>query len=295
MARYRFPAALIAAALGGATVMGQVPPRVDTSPHKEARVVVNAVGLQYLDWGGTGDVVLLLAGLGNDAHIFDSFAPGLTDRWHVIGLTRRGFGGSDKPAGGYTNAVRVEDIRQFLAALKIPRAHLVGHSLAGDEMALFASLYPERVGRLVFLDAAYNRAGSLGMGLTAPASTDAARTLIQEALGPPAAVTPMMVALLREMNEFRPEFSRIQSPALSIYVVNERDPSTPAQADADTRRRFEAWWTEQMLPWQRARIEEFRLQQPRAEVVEIRNASHFVFLGATQKDIVARVREFLAQ
>ena len=79
--------------------------------------------MNYLDWGGTGDVIILLAGFGNDAHIFDDFAPSFTDKFHVIGLTRRGFGETDRPALGYDTATRVEDVRAFMDALKISRAH----------------------------------------------------------------------------------------------------------------------------------------------------------------------------
>ena len=100
-------------------------------------VVANGVTQQYVDWSGKGETLLLLAGLGNDAYIFDSFAPRFTDKFHVIALTRRGFGGSDKPGGGYDTATRVEDVRAFLDTLKIRRVVLVGHSLAGDEMTLF--------------------------------------------------------------------------------------------------------------------------------------------------------------
>jgi non-heme chloroperoxidase len=32
---------------------------------------------EVLDWGGTGRTVVLLAGLGNTAHVFDDFAPKL--------------------------------------------------------------------------------------------------------------------------------------------------------------------------------------------------------------------------
>src|SRR4030095_14716160 len=117
----------------------------DKSPHKSAIVAANGIKMNYLDWGGTGDVIILLAGLGNDAHVFDEIAPSFTDKFHVIGLTRRGFGETDRPAKGYETTTRVEDIRAFMDAQKITRAHLVGHSLAGDEMTLFASMYPQRV------------------------------------------------------------------------------------------------------------------------------------------------------
>jgi Domain of unknown function (DUF3471) len=73
----------------------------DKSPHKSATLSANGIKIHYLDWGGTGDVVILLAGLGNDAHVFDEIAPRLTDKFHVIGLTRRGFGESERPAKGY--------------------------------------------------------------------------------------------------------------------------------------------------------------------------------------------------
>jgi len=110
-------------------------------PQKSGFVTANGIKLHYLDWGGSGDALLLLTGFGNDAHIFDSFAPKFTDRFHVIGLTRRGFGESDKPKTGYDTASRVEDIRLFLDAMKIEKASIVGHSMAGDELTLFASLY----------------------------------------------------------------------------------------------------------------------------------------------------------
>ena len=38
-------------------------------------VVVNGVRLHYLDWGGRGETVVFLAGLGDSVHRFDSFAP----------------------------------------------------------------------------------------------------------------------------------------------------------------------------------------------------------------------------
>lgn len=130
---------------------------MDTSPHKSDFVTVNGVRLHYLDWGGHGPVLLFLAGLGCNAHIFDQFAPRFADHFHVLALTRRGHGDSDYPETGYDIDTLTEDIRQFMDALKIDQAILAGHSLAGIELSHFAALYPERVLKLVFLDAAYDR------------------------------------------------------------------------------------------------------------------------------------------
>jgi non-heme chloroperoxidase len=58
------------------------------------------VKLEVLDWGGTGRNLVLLAGLGNTAHVFDSLGPKLAAHHHVIGITRRGFGQSSAPHSG---------------------------------------------------------------------------------------------------------------------------------------------------------------------------------------------------
>jgi pimeloyl-ACP methyl ester carboxylesterase len=130
---------------------------MDTSPHKSDFVNVNGIRLHYLDWGGSGPVLLFLAGLGCNAHIFDRFAPRFIDRFHALALTRRGHGQSDYPETGYDIDTLTEDIRQFMDRLKIDQAILVGHSFAGIELSHFAALYPERVLKLVYLDAAYYR------------------------------------------------------------------------------------------------------------------------------------------
>ena len=66
-----------------------------TSTPADQFVKANGVALQYLDWGGQGDVLLFLAGLGDDVHRFDTFAPRFSDRFHVVGFSRRGQGASD--------------------------------------------------------------------------------------------------------------------------------------------------------------------------------------------------------
>ncbi len=130
---------------------------MDRSPHKSDFVSVNGINLHYLDWGGSGDVLLFLAGMGCNAHIFDHLAPRFIDKFHVIALTRRGHGESDHPEAGYDIDTLTEDVRQFLDALGIKKVILAGHSMANVELSHFSALYPERVLKLIFLDAAYDR------------------------------------------------------------------------------------------------------------------------------------------
>jgi pimeloyl-ACP methyl ester carboxylesterase len=132
------------------------------------------VKLEVLDWGGSGRPVVFLTGLGNNAHIFDFFAPKFTPKYHVYGITRRGYGASSHPApsGNNYSADRLgDDILAILDSLRIVRPVLVGHSIAGEEMSSIGSRHPDRVAGLVYLDAGYpyafyNQAtGDMGLDL----------------------------------------------------------------------------------------------------------------------------------
>jgi non-heme chloroperoxidase len=129
---------------------------MDISSSKTDFVNVHGIRLHYLDWGGEGPVLLFLAGMGCSAYIFDRFAPRFADKFHVLALDRRGHGDSDYPETGYDPDTLTEDLRQFLDALKIDQVILVGHSMARIELSRFAALYPERLLKLIFLDAAYD-------------------------------------------------------------------------------------------------------------------------------------------
>jgi pimeloyl-ACP methyl ester carboxylesterase len=129
---------------------------MDKLLYKSDVVSVNGINLHYLDWGGDGPVLLFLAGMGCSAYIFSEFAPRFVDKFHVLAFDRRGHGDSDYPETGYDPDTLREDLRQFLDALKIDQAILVGHSMAYIELCHFTALDPERVLKLVFLDAAYD-------------------------------------------------------------------------------------------------------------------------------------------
>lgn len=106
---------------------------------------MNRINLHYLDWGGSGDALLFLAGMGCNAHNFDDFAPRFANTFHVMALTRRGHGESDHPETGYDVDTLTEDLRQFLDALGIENVVLAGHSMASVELSHFSALYPKRV------------------------------------------------------------------------------------------------------------------------------------------------------
>jgi len=128
--------------------------------------VENGVKLEVLDWGGRGKPIVLLAGGGDTAHVFDDFAPKLQSftHHHVYAITRRGFG-----ASGYktTNdpADRLgEDVLAVIESLTLKRPIVAGHSFAGAEMSWIANNHPERVAGLIYLEAGYSYAFDDGHG-----------------------------------------------------------------------------------------------------------------------------------
>jgi pimeloyl-ACP methyl ester carboxylesterase len=132
---------------------------IDAASHTVSFVTVDRdVKLEVVDWGGSGRPVVLLSGLGNNAHVYDKFAPKLTSTYHVYGITRRGFGASSKPPldnGNYTADRLGDDVLAVLASLKIDKPVLVGHSIAGEELSSIGSRHPEKVAGLIYLDASF--------------------------------------------------------------------------------------------------------------------------------------------
>jgi pimeloyl-ACP methyl ester carboxylesterase len=97
--------------------------------------------------------LVLLAGLGNTAHVFDDIAPKLARHFHVYGITRRGFGASSMPKSGYTVDRLADDDVTVLRVLHIHNPILAGHSIAGEELSEIGLHYPKRIAGLVYLDA----------------------------------------------------------------------------------------------------------------------------------------------
>jgi non-heme chloroperoxidase len=125
----------------------------DPSKHTVQFVTVEPnVQLEILDWGGAGRSVVLLAGYGNSAHVFDEFAEKLSESNRVYGITRRGFGYSSHVTSGYDAQHLAADVLYVLDSLKIAAPVLAGHSYAGKEMTILGKL-SDRIAGLVYLDA----------------------------------------------------------------------------------------------------------------------------------------------
>jgi len=116
-------------------------------------VLVFGQKIQYVE-AGTGPTVILLHGLGGSAQAWGLNIAPLAEKYHVIVPDQIGFGKSDKPLVNYRVRTYVDFLDQFCKQLKIERATLVGSSMGGWIATMFTASFPDRVDKLVLVDAA---------------------------------------------------------------------------------------------------------------------------------------------
>lgn len=107
--------------------------------------------LEFAEQGCRGDglPVLLLHGVTDSWRSFEPVLAHLPPQLHVLALTQRGHGGSDKPAAGYAPADFAADVIAFMDAMAIERTLLVGHSMGSIHAMRCAIDHPSRVAGLL--------------------------------------------------------------------------------------------------------------------------------------------------
>jgi pimeloyl-ACP methyl ester carboxylesterase len=295
----------------------------DTSPHKTMFITVAPdVRLEVLDWSGVGDTMVLLTGSGDNAHVYDEFAYQFTDRFRVIGITRRGFGRSSQPAGGYDLDTRARDDIAVLDRLDIRQAVFVGHSIAGTELSKLATVYPDRVKKLVYLDALDIGSGGWAKIPQPPQGPELGATDLESVQRlaaasarddgyrkPLAAICNMirMDASGRILGAITPPeisgkllaglqpaaYTRIQAPALGIF--NHVSPQfrmpyywalNPAEQE-EFNRSIDA-----LSKWDEDAVQRFRSEVKGSRVVELPNTNHYVYI-VDEALVVREMRKFL--
>ena len=282
-------------------------------------VAAAGVRLHFLDWGGDGPPLVLLPGLGQSAHVFRDLAAALADRMRVLALTPRAHGESDAPEGRYRVAMLAGDARAFLDALGIESAALGAHSFSGAVATRLAADHPERVSRIVYLDAVTDYAGMGGVQARSPArpphlspkaDADAERAWLaryyygawSDALEadfqarPPRADAAHRRELLSPVVDdaagHPAPYARLRCPTLALVAAESVD-TVFGWLDAGDERRERArdYLATVRDPWRRAEVERFCREAPNARVVYV-PGHHFLFVSS--RDAVAReMRAFL--
>jgi non-heme chloroperoxidase len=280
----------------------------DSTPHKIQFVTLDQnVKVEVLDWGGSGQPLILLPGLGDTAHVFDSFALKLTPSYHVLGITPRGFGASSAPVperANYSADQLGDDVVSVIDTLKLNRPVLAGHSVAGEVLSAVASRHADKISALIYIDAGYayalydkahgdlvldcmtlrNKLEEFHLG-TVPRSPKQVDELLSDIhkieqelqqrhedlsqVPPPRPIdNPISVALL----DGQQKFTEITPPVLAIFNV----PHSPT-----FRRTMED------------QAKAFQTQVPHAQIVRIANADHYLF-ESNADDVVAEMNEFIS-
>src|SRR5471032_3240027 len=102
---------------------------------------------------GTGPAVVLLHGYGETGDMWIPLAAALMKDHLVIVPDLRGLGLSAKPAGGFDKKTQAADVAAVMDALGATQADVVAHDIGNMVAFQVAARYPQRVRRLVVIDA----------------------------------------------------------------------------------------------------------------------------------------------
>lgn len=116
---------------------------------------VRGIRLHYLDCPGPNPAIVLLHGLSANANEFGGLLDeGLAESHRIIAPDLRGRGQSGKPDLGYSMADHAVDVIALLDHLKLDKVVMGGHSFGALLSIYLAARYPDRITRVIVIDAA---------------------------------------------------------------------------------------------------------------------------------------------
>jgi pimeloyl-ACP methyl ester carboxylesterase len=120
----------------------------------KARTVTSPEGADiFVRSGGSGPVVVLLHGYAETSDSWGPLAAELAKSYTVVVPDLRGMGRSSRPAGGYDKKTQAADIRAVVTALGYDRTAVISHDIGIMVAYAYAARYPDKVERLVVMDA----------------------------------------------------------------------------------------------------------------------------------------------
>lgn len=102
---------------------------------------------------GAGDPVILIHGIPTNSGLWRNVMPILAEDFAVYAPDMIGYGASDKPKDqDLSVAAQAGYLADFMDAVGIGAAHLVGHDIGGGVVQIFTVRHPDRAGKLVLVD-----------------------------------------------------------------------------------------------------------------------------------------------
>lgn len=110
--------------------------------------------LNCVDYGGAGKPpILFVHGGSAHAHWWDFTAPALVNRFHVMALDQRGHGESPwTREWGYGTRHYVADLRAIIAGWNFGPPILIGHSMGGHNVMVYAGMFSETLRAIAAID-----------------------------------------------------------------------------------------------------------------------------------------------
>jgi pimeloyl-ACP methyl ester carboxylesterase len=238
--------------------------------------------------------------------VYDDIAPKLTDQFHVYALTRRGVGASDHPPTGYDPQRRADDVLDVITALGMQKPILIGNSCGGAILYTLGAQHPDRIGGLMYLDAAedptlkmsdYNSPPVDRAHLPQHVERKDPTRVLPEAETRQLERWPLDAGIRKAItqdNNVRPDYAHIAVPVLAIFRTDTWDhvlADYPPKDDVERvalAQEFAAG-AAMLSRWER----DLRQGVPTAQIVELPGASLYMFLS-NEADVIRELRGFAA-
>lgn len=306
-ARSTLRALMVASALAlaaGGTLAGAPPALAEAPIGTPAAFASERITVQVV---GEGPDVVLIPGLAASRETWRELAGALsaTHRLHLVQV--RGFGA--EPPALAPDAVWgpvTEEIARYIAAAGLTRPAVIGHSMGGATGLRLAQDYPERIGRVMVVDALPFFSALYGAQVTASAALPFAETTRSQMMtaddeawaamqagtaetmvADPAARPAVLAAAAASdratvaqamydvmVTDLRPGLGQIAAPVTVLYAWEAGMNVPPEQVDALYAREYAAL--------------------PTAQLRRIDGARHFIMLDQPER-FAAEVRRFLAE
>jgi len=293
----------------------------------EGVVESEKVRLQYLDWDGNGQVLVMICGLGDTPFLFEDLAAQLSPQCRVIAYSRRGHGRSETREEKYDTETLVSDLKLLLDSLKIDKVSLLGWSMGGNEITEFALRYPNQVNKLIYFESGYDLSdGGFGKLVTnTPKSflpdSSTMRSLdnyrkwyhrfwfgdirwnnaLEDNLQASVRVNSdssietiphenVFRSILKEAMQYRRNYKGVQAPSLVIYT---KPFFYPADSSLATLALYDSLESNVVSPWREANKRRIAEELRNAVVVEAPSGTHTSFLFSSENYLAKTIGSFL--
>lgn len=296
-------------------------------PYEENFIPVKGARIHYLDWGGKGEPLILIHGLGDSPYIFLDLAASLKNKFRIIAYSRRGHCKSITTDLVFDNTTLISDLKALLDNLKIKKANLLGWSMGGNEITEFAIRYPGMTNKLIYLEAGYDLSEQAFKDIvkTIPKSpfpdsldlinTDAYRAWYQKFWFADVEWNPALEANLKATTEikidgsirtipddsitqkimesvmsYHRDYKMIQAPALAFYT---KKFFFPPLNDNKIVTAYEEMEKNIISPWRQRNMTQMKKELKNITITELSAGTHTSLIFLSKDTIVKSIISFL--